>query len=500
MYVSAYKASDVSAVVDDPDRVEHAPARPAYKAVPVPLARRRESCSIAKKSMRQQEYEEYNSPTLSASISSPTRSTFSDPPRARLPPSSVSPPPRIVIERRPTHTSPPQPPTALASDSPVRNPYRHRSPARVVWSTSDLTTASLLLHTLQQPGYRPRSRSGASSTSSRSSSLRHQQQQQRPQSQQGRVQSSPYSTTFNPERYFAGLEPIADSEPECARSDLEYDRNKTIRSKGKDRTSSLLEDDEERNQATVKSTGKEKGRTFISAQWLRKLLDTSPAPGSKEGMLAVQQPREPPRAPMTYISPNPTNPRSIPKRRSTSTLNTAPRFFPSPSTLPSTSTSTATASVARLKAIPLTPEEQEEEKLRAAEKRRSGMKGSRQGTPVMGSVPLALSDGASNPSISGSSTPRSVSFAVEPPKYSVERERDGEGATGRRVERERGKRKKRRKDGEEGDADAEKGGWMSWFLDVSSGLTPPGAVVGGRFDERMGGRGPGGGAPFDFGL
>ena len=92
-----------------------------------------------------------------------------------------------------------------------------------------------------------------------------------------------------------------------------------------------------------------------------------------------------------------------------------------------------------------------------------------------------------------------MSFAVEPPKYSEERERSGEGsAGGRKVEREK---KKKRKEGEEWDKEKEeKGGWMSWFLDVSSGLPPPGTVVSGRLDERMGGRGPGGGGAFEFGL
>ena len=436
----------------------------------------------------------------------------------------MSPPPRIVIERRSSHTSPPHSPATTAAPAPVippRHPYTHRSPPRVAWSTPDLTTASLLLHTLQQPGYRPSSRSRASSASSRSSSSRLQQPQPQPHHphQQGRVHPVPYSTTFNPERYFAGLEPIADSEPECARSDLEYDRDKTVRSKGKDRASLLLEDDEERNQATVKSTEKEKGRTgrtFVSAQWLRKLLDTSPAPGSKNDMLAVQsQPPEPPRERMMHTSAKSTNHRPIPKRRSASALNVVPRFLPSPSNLPSTSTSTATASVARLKAIPLTPEEEEKEKRRVAERRRSGMKGSRQGsatgTPVMGLTPLAPaplasgagglplppSDAASNSSISGSSTPLSVSFAVEPPKYSEERERSGEG--GRRVERKTKRKKRKDGDGDDGDGE-ERGGWMSWFLDVSSGMPPPGAVVSGRFEERMGGRGPGGGGAFDFGL
>lgn len=471
------------------------------------MARKPESCSIAPSSRKPQRQQDYINPTLSALFLSPTRSTFPDtlePPRAKLPPLSVSPPPRIVIERRPSHTPPSQSPTAFAPGSPARKPYHHRSQARVAWSTPDLTTTSLLLHTLQQPGYRPSSRSGASSTSSRSSSSRHQQQRQQPrqqqrQQQQGRLQPVPYSTTFNPERYFAGLEPIDDSEPEYTRSDLEYDRDKTVRSKGKDRASLLLEDDEEQNQGTVKSTDKEKGRTgrtFVSAQWLRKLLDTSPAPGSKNDMLDVQQqPSEPHRERMTPTSAKATTHRPIPKRRSTSTLNIIPRFLPSPSMLPSTSTSTATASVPRLKAIPLTPEEEEEEKRRAADRRRSGLKGSRQGsaagTPVMGLMPLVPCDAASNPSMSGSSTPRSVSFAVQPPKYSEQRERNGDG---RRVER----KKKKRKDGEE--EKEEKGGWMSWFLDVSSGLPPPGTVVNGRFDERMGGRGPGGGGAFDYGL
>ena len=440
-------------------------------------------------------------PASSAIFLSPTRSTFPDtldPPRALLPPLSVSPPPRIVIERRPSHISPPHSPAVPAASS-QRNPYTHRSPPRVAWSTPDLTTASLLLHTLQQPGYRPPSRSRASSASSRSSSSRPHQHQHQHQHQQGRVHPVPYSTTFNPERYFAGLEPIADSEPECARSDLEYDRDKTVRSRGKDRASLLLEDEEEHNQATVRSTDKDKGRTgrtFVSAQWLRKLLDTSPAPGSKNDMLAVQsQPPESLRERMVHTSAKFTNHRPIPKRRSISTLNVTPRFLPSPSNLPSTSTSTATASIARLKAIPLTPEEEEEEKRRAAERRRSGLKGSRQGsatgTPVMGVAPLAplaappAGDAAS---ASGSSTPRSVSFAVEPPRYSEGRE------GGRRVER---KKKKTRDDG---DGDEERGGWMSWFLDVSSGLPPSGSVVSGRFDERMGGRGPGGGGAFDFGL
>jgi hypothetical protein len=55
---------------------------------------------------------------------------------------------------------------------------------------------------------------------------------------------SPYhvsnSTTFDPERYLAGLEPIADSGLECTRSDRMYDRHKPVRSKGKDTTASLL--------------------------------------------------------------------------------------------------------------------------------------------------------------------------------------------------------------------------------------------------------------------
>ena len=108
--------------------------------------------------------------------------------------------------------------------------------------------------------------------------------------------------------------------------------------------------------------------------------------------------------------------------------------------------------------------------------------------------PLPSSDAVPNPSASGSSTPRSVSFAIEPPKYSEERERNGEGGTGWK--------KKSRKEGEESDRDKdkEKGGWMSWFLDVSAGLPPPGTPVSGRLDERMGGRGPGGGGAFEFGL
>ena len=481
--------------------------------MPVP-PQKQESSSIASSSRKTRRLQDYISPATTPFLLSPARTTFPDtlePPRPKLPPFSASPPPRIVIKRRPTHTSSPQSPTALPPVSPdTRNPYAHRSPPHVAWSTPDLTTASLLLHTLQQPGYRPSSRSEACSTSSRSSSSRHQHQHQH-QHQRGKIQPVLYSTTFNPERFFAGLEPIADSEPECTRSDLEYDRDKTVRSKGKGRSSLILEDDEERDQATVRSTDKEKGRTgrtFVSAQWLRKLLDTTPAPASKNDMLVVQQPPpEPLRESMTHTM-KPMNHRPIPKRRSTSTLNVAPRFLPSPSTLPSTSTSTATASVARLKAIPPTPEEEGEEKRRAAENRRSGLKGSRQGTPVMSLTPLAplpplllpsSSDAASNPSISGSSTPRSVSFAVEPPKYSEERERSGEGgAGGRRVER----KKKKRKEGEEGDKEngKEKGGWMSWFLDVSSGMPPPGAVASGRFDERMGERGPGGGGAFEFGL
>ena len=81
-----------------------------------------------------------------------------------------------------------------------------------------------------------------------------------------------------------------------------------------------------------------------------------------------------------------------------------------------------------------------------------------------------------------------MSFAVEPPKYSEERERSGEGGTGGlKVERKKKKKEKEKEDG----------GWMSWFLDVSSGLPPPGTVVSGRLDERMGGRGPG---AFEFGL
>lgn len=110
-------------------------------------------------------------------------------------------------------------------------------------------------------------------------------------------------------------------------------------------------------------------------------------------------------------------------------------------------------------------------------------------------APLAAPPAGDAASASGSSTPRSVSFAVEPPRYSVERE------GGRRVERK--KKKKTRRDGGDGDGegrDEESGGWMSWFLDVSSGLPPSGSVVSGRFDERMGGRGPGGGGAFDFGL
>jgi hypothetical protein len=481
-------------------------------ARPAPLSRGQESSSIASSSRRAQRQHGYISPTTSAFA----RPTFpAQPPRPTLPPFSASPPPRVVIERRPTHTSPPQAPTALVPDSLPRNLYTHRSPPRVAWSTPDLTTASLLLHTLQQPGYRPSPRSEASSTSSRSSSSRYQHQQRHQhQTRQGKVQPAPYSTTFNPERYFAGLEPIADSEPECTRSDLEYDREKTVRTKGKGRASLLLEDDEERDQATVRSTDKEKGRTkrtFVSAQRLRKLLDTSATPASKNDMQVVQQqPPEPPQERKTHTLAKRTNHQPIPKHRSTSTLNVAPRFLPSPSTLPSTSTSTATASVTRLKAMPPTPEEEEEEKRRAAEKRRSGLKGSRQGsatgTPVMGLTPLipppppsSSSDVVSNPSVSGSSTPRSVSFAVEPPKYSEERERSGEGGTGgRRVER----KKKKRKEWEEGEEkgkekEKEKGGWMNWFLEVSSGLPPPGA---GRLDERMGGRGPGGGGAFEFGL
>jgi len=476
---------------------------------PVPPPRRQESSSIAPASSRTRRQHGYISPTPPALLSSLARSTFPDTPephRPTLPPFSASPPPRIVIERRPTHTSPPQAPSALAPDSLPRNPYTRRSPPHVAWSTPDLTTASLLLHTLQQPGYRPSPRSEASSTSSRSSSSRYQHQQRpQPQVRQGKVQQAPYSSTFNPERYFADLEPIADSEPEYTRSDFEYDRDKTVRSKGKGRESLLLEDDDERDQATVRSTDKEKGRTkrtFVSAQRLRKLLDTSTIPTSKNDMQVVQQqPPELPQERMTNTSAKRTNHRPIPKRRSTSTLSVAPHFLPSPSTLPSTSTSTATASVARLKAMPPTTEEEEEERRRTTEKRRSGLKGSRQGsaagTPVMGLTPLMpSSDAVSTPSVSGSSTPRSVSFAVEPPKYSEERERSGEGGNGgRRVER-----KKKRKEGEEGEKEKEKGGWMSWFLDVSSsGLPPPGTVVSGRLDERMGGRGPGGGA-FEFGL
>ncbi len=474
-------------------------------------------------SRRAQPQPGYISPVTPSLLLSPASPTFPDtlePPRLKLPPFSASPPPRIVIERRPARTSSPQSRTALTPDPHSTNPYTHRSPPHIARSTPDLTTASLLLHTLQQPGYRLSSRSEADSASSRSSSSRYQHRQRHQhQVRQGKVQPAPYSTTFNPERYFASLEPIADSEPECTRSDLEYDRDKTIRSKGKGRASLLLEDEEEQDQGTVRSTEKDKGRTertFVSAQWLRKLLGTSPAPESKNDMLVVQQqPPEAFRERMTPTSVKPTNHRRIPKRRSASTLNVTPRFLPSPSTLPSTSTSTATASVARLKAIPPTPEEQEEEKRRAAETRRSGLKGSRQGsaagTPVMGLTaltplppppPPSSSDAvvSNPPSISGSSTPPRVSFAVEPPKYSEERERSGEGGTGgRRVEREK---KKNRKEGEESDRerDKEKGGWMSWFLDVSSGLPPPGTPVSGRLDERMGGRGPGGGGAFEYGL
>ena len=474
-------------------------------ARPVPKPRRQESSSMA--FSRQ----DYISPVTPALLLSPASPTFPDTPRLELPPFSASPPPRIVIERRPAQTTSPQSRTALTPDAHSTNPYTLRSPPHVARSTPDLTTASLLLHTLQQPSYRLSSRSEADSASSRSSSSRYQHQhQQRHQHQgrQGKVQPAPYSTTFNPERYFASLEPIADSEPECTRSDLEYDRDKTVRSKGKGRASLLLEDEEEQDQGTVRSTDKDKertGRTFVSAQWLRKLLGANPAPESKNDMLVVQQqPLEVPRERVTSTPVKPTNHRRIPKRRSASTLNVTPRFLPSPSTLPSTSTSTATASVARLKAIPPTPEEQEEEKRHAAEKRRSGLKGSRQGsatgTPVMGLTPLTpppplplppSSDAVSNPSASGSSTPRSVSFAVEPPKYSEERERSGAGW-----------KKKSRKEGEESDRDREKekGGWMSWFLDVSAGLPPPGTPVSGRLDERMGGRGPGGGGAFEFGI
>jgi hypothetical protein len=110
-------------------------------------------------------------------------------------------------------------------------------------------------------------------------------------------------------------------------------------------------------------------------------------------------------------------------------------FLPSLSTLPSTSTSTSTAtvSVACLRAIPPSPEEEEDEP------RSCGLKGSRHGTPVLGLAPLAPDASASaSASASGSSTPRSVSFAVEPPKYSEKRERSREGG---KVERTKKKRK-----------------------------------------------------------
>jgi hypothetical protein len=263
--------------------------------MPVPTPKQESASPVSPRSPPHRNYININSAT-SASFSSPTRSPAPRLQRAKLPPLATSPPPRIVIERRPTHNLVSQLSTAPPSDTRSRNPYRHRPPPRIAWSTPDLTTASLLLHTLQQPGYRPSSRSGASSTSSRSSSSRHQpQHHQKP----SRVQPVPHSTTFDPERYFAGLEPIADSEPECTRSDYEYDRDKTVRSKGKDRTASLLlleEGDEEQDHATVKTTDKDRGRTFVSAQKLRKLLDTSPAPGSTtvhgntSDMLVVQPP------------------------------------------------------------------------------------------------------------------------------------------------------------------------------------------------------------------